>query len=39
MSVVFVAVATVALMGVVAVGQWIDRQTTGIPMQEWRNRW
>jgi hypothetical protein len=39
MSVVFVAVATVALMGAVAVGQWIDRQATGIAMQEWRDRW
>ena len=39
MSVVFVAVATVALMGAVAVGQWIDRQTTGQPMHEWRDRW
>lgn len=39
MSVAFVAVATLALMGALAVGQWIDRQTTGIPMQEWRDRW
>lgn len=39
MSAVFVAIATLALMGAVAVGQWIDRQTTGVPMEEWRARW
>jgi len=35
----FVVVAYLALVGAVAIGQWIDRQTTGASMQEWRDRW
>jgi hypothetical protein len=35
----FVVVAYLALVGAVAIGQWIDRQATGAPMQEWRDRW
>ena len=31
--------AYVALVAVVAVVRWADRQTTGIAMQEWRDRW
>ena len=39
MSVLFVAVGTAALMGAVAVGQWIDRQCHGTALQEWREQW
>lgn len=35
----FVVVAYLALVGVVAIGRWIDRQTTGASMQKWRDRW
>jgi hypothetical protein len=37
-GVLIVAACTVAAMAVVAVAQWADRQATGAPMQEWRDR-
>lgn len=39
MSAVFIAVATLTLMSTLAIGQWIDRQCHGAPLQEWRDRW
>jgi hypothetical protein len=35
----FIVVAYLALVGAVALGQWIDRHTTGPLMDEWRDRW
>ena len=34
-----VAACTAAVMGLVALAQWADRQTSGASMQEWRDRW
>lgn len=39
MSITFPIVASIVLVAAAALALWIDRQTTGAPMQEWRDRW